>query len=249
MKQHQPRRVRFAVPAWAGAACLFILSACGGDPSTQQTDEEADAGATAEPRVCDVSIEFSCGDGSCYSPDKLCDGVVDCPNKRDERSCGQGCPSGQVGCGNGECIQLSAACDGVIDCGDGSDERGCAKPMCAGLPSRVPGYQGQVYFTRQQFMQCLNLCGQNDACRNEANCPGIQSFNACIRQESLACSARPGGACRIDFESFQCCSLERCVDDGACVSQMCSFEAAVLKACLPKDYNCVSTAAELCFAS
>lgn len=245
----RPSCMRFVVRKWAWAACLLMIVACEGSESAMAVDAgAADAGAAGADGLCDLSIEFRCGDGTCFSPEQLCDGIMDCANKRDEADCEAGCESGQVSCDNGDCIQLDQVCDDLVHCDDGSDERNCAKPMCAGLPTIVGGYQGPVLFTRQQFAQCQALCGEIDACYNDANCPGMGSFNECLRQEALSCSASAGGACRVDYESFACCSGESCADDEACVQTGCAFEAAVLKACLPKDYDCVRTASDLCFA-
>lgn len=56
---------------------------------------------------------------------RICDGVVDCSDLSDEKSCTY-CGANQVHCGIGRtCIQKWQQCDGREDCPDGSDERGC----------------------------------------------------------------------------------------------------------------------------
>lgn len=58
---------------------------------------------------------------------RICDGVVDCQDLSDEKSCTY-CPKDHIHCGIGQkCIHTDKRCDGRRDCPDGSDERACCK--------------------------------------------------------------------------------------------------------------------------
>ncbi|XP_065171253.1 atrial natriuretic peptide-converting enzyme-like [Atheta coriaria] len=151
--------------------CRDFMTGCGGR-LTSKIKEALD---------CNKFPEFH-GDGSCIpkpgcvqemqtralSP-RICDGVVDCQDLSDEKSCAY-CPSNYIHCGIGRaCIKSSKRCDGKRDCPDGSDERACltlapsiqqmtkVKVVTPHLPRYHP--EGYVVFNEKGEMG--KLCTEN----------------------------------------------------------------------------------------
>ncbi|XP_043225058.1 atrial natriuretic peptide-converting enzyme-like isoform X2 [Amphibalanus amphitrite] len=90
--------------------------------------------------------------------DRVCDGVVDCPDASDEAAC-PACPPGLVRCaGERSCVPAAALCDGQADCALAGDERGClsldaAEPTTdAARPGSVQGFLTYNGWGRQHYI-------------------------------------------------------------------------------------------------
>ncbi|KAL5275442.1 hypothetical protein ACFFRR_001360 [Megaselia abdita] len=71
---------------------------------------------------------------------RLCDGVADCPDLSDERTCSF-CSIDSMYCGRGRaCVPKTSRCDGKADCPDGADEKDCLSiaPLAANLINAEP---------------------------------------------------------------------------------------------------------------
>ncbi|HKU44816.1 MAG TPA: hypothetical protein VJR89_41945, partial [Polyangiales bacterium] len=77
--------------------------------------------------AADCMKTFRCSDSSSVSICKLCDGVLDCDNGKDEAPSSRG--GGCAMCSNG---MPAPACNGVKDCAGGEDEAGCGSTMSMG---------------------------------------------------------------------------------------------------------------------
>uniref|UniRef100_A0A8C2HAB8 Low density lipoprotein receptor-related protein 3 n=1 Tax=Cyprinus carpio TaxID=7962 RepID=A0A8C2HAB8_CYPCA len=85
--------------------------------------------------------EYLCGNGKCVPRSWRCNGLDECGDSTDERSCAAQptpgrvslCPPGTLQCSDIQstrCLPVSLRCNGARDCPDGSDEAHCPDTSC-----------------------------------------------------------------------------------------------------------------------
>ncbi|XP_019636270.1 PREDICTED: low-density lipoprotein receptor-related protein 2-like [Branchiostoma belcheri] len=118
--------------------CVDQLLQCNAEIDCPDGSDEKDC----RSKNCPNSF-LKCDSGTCYPPEKQCDGNVDCPvDDTDERFCTpDDCPLPNIFCGLGFCINETRRCDGVADCPDRSDESDC---MCTSMEFRCEDSGGCV---------------------------------------------------------------------------------------------------------
>ncbi|XP_071766630.2 low-density lipoprotein receptor-related protein 3 [Centroberyx gerrardi] len=116
------------------------------------------------------SDEFLCGNGKCLPRSWKCNGLDECGDATDERSCSPPptearpgpCPPGALPCTEAQstrCLPPSLRCDGAPDCPDGTDELGCPDTACG---KRLGNFYGS--FASPDFFRANRSAGAELRC-------------------------------------------------------------------------------------
>ncbi|XP_023660683.1 suppressor of tumorigenicity 14 protein homolog isoform X3 [Paramormyrops kingsleyae] len=138
--------------------------------------------------------QFRCGGGQCVPLRKVCDGIKDCPDGRDESKCS--CRPGEVHCGNGQCKPHSSQCSTHSSCGDSSEEAGCAGKchhMCS----------NKVCLAKSSVCDGIVDCKDRS---DEVNC--TRNFNKGCSPTSYTCA---NGKC-VSKTNPECDGVKDCLD-------------------------------------
>jgi hypothetical protein len=125
---------------------------------------------------------------------------------------------------------------------DAGEFASCQRDQIASFPD----YTGEPVWTEQQQMSCALACGMSPEAESEAciaaNCPGFELFNQCVDGVLLSCLTTDDeeGACRTEWETFNCCVEDRCsevpaTEQDGCLNERCQPQLEDVNACLEEN--------------
>ncbi|XP_077409825.1 suppressor of tumorigenicity 14 protein isoform X2 [Vanacampus margaritifer] len=149
--------------------------------------------------------QFGCGDGRCVPLRRVCNGVRDCEDGRDEARCSS-CRPGEVLCANGQCQTQSSQCGVCTDSGEDSGCRSkcyhtCANKVCLPKSSVCDGVvdckdrSDEMNCTRAYVKGCSSSSYKcaNGKCVTKLNpeCDGIKDCQDGTDEVRCGCGIRP----------------------------------------------------------